>query len=110
MNRGGQASNNNAGRGREAARALEIALDELGGNKTKPLIGRMRTLVDLWKVQIERANEDTPSFAMIVDRLDGKPRQSQDINLSRSYDDMNEEEIDQRLKELERQLETSTED
>ncbi len=75
-NKGGApAGNNNAGSGRTAKQALEIALSH-GGEET-PVSSKIKTLVEIWNAQISKAREgDHQAASMIVDRIDGKAAQS----------------------------------
>lgn len=73
--RGGQPGNNNAGVGRQARRALEIAIRNNG--QKKEVASDIECLVEIWNKAIEQAKEgNSGSISMIMDRLDGKPGQS----------------------------------
>ncbi len=74
--KGAPTGNNNAGIGRQARHALELALDP--DINPDELVSGMRTLVKIWRKQIEQAENDgsQASANMIVDRLDGRPGQS----------------------------------
>lgn len=78
---GAPIGNTNSATGKEGRRALEIALEIHGEDKPRELIGRMRTLVMMWKPIIDKALVDGDLMAMkeINDRLDGRPRQSIDV-------------------------------
>ena len=74
--KGAPPGNNNAGIGRQARHALELALDpDIDPDK---VVSGMRTLVKIWRKQIEQAEDDgNPASAnMIIDRLDGRAAQS----------------------------------
>lgn len=75
---GAPKGNTNARRGFDARRALEMALDEFYAEEPKELVGRMRTLVNMWKPIIDKALVDGDLAAMkeINDRLDGRAAQS----------------------------------
>jgi hypothetical protein len=82
--RGGQLGNNNAGRGRKASDALDLALKVQSGEiKLKNIVSSngMKALVDIWLKQLKKSIEDgdNGSAAMIVDRLEGRPAQSVSI-------------------------------
>ena len=72
---GAPKGNKNAGRGRMATQALEVALGN--GGQDKKVSSKIQTLVDIWNKQIALAKEGNPqAAAMIIDRLEGKPGQS----------------------------------
>lgn len=75
---GAPIGNTNSATGKEGRRALELALEMYGQDQPKELIGRMRTLVSMWKPIIENAVDKGDLMAMkeINDRLDGRPSQS----------------------------------
>lgn len=77
---GAPEGNNNAGRGREATAALEKALHQDANEDHSKCIARFQTVVDIWKIQIKKAKEgDSTAANMIIDRLEGKPKQSVDV-------------------------------
>lgn len=77
---GAPEGNKNAVRGYEATRALQKALDEESTGTTGEYIARFSALVDIWRTQINKAKEgDVSAAAMIVDRLEGRPKQALDI-------------------------------
>ena len=74
--RGGQKGNNNAGNAKYARRALEKALRRRDGQDIPNGLETFETLVDIWDMQIGNALAgDKASTQMIVERLDGKPKQ-----------------------------------
>ena len=75
---GAPLGNTNSATGKEGRRALEFALEDWGSDKPKKLIGRMATLVKMWKPIIDKAMAEGDLAAMkeINDRLDGRPAQS----------------------------------
>ena len=74
--RGGQKGNNNAGNAKYAKRALEKALKRRDGQDIPDGLETFETLVDIWDAQIGNALAgDKASAQMIVERLDGKPKQ-----------------------------------
>ena len=75
-NKGGAPlGNNNAGNGRVASQALNVALGH-GGEDVK-VSTKIETLVAIWNAQIKEAKEgDHQAASMIVDRLEGKAAQS----------------------------------
>lgn len=75
---GAPKGNNNAGKGREATKALFQALAIESELKDEDaVISRYKALVDIWRVQITKAKDgDNQSANMIVERLDGKPKQA----------------------------------
>jgi len=75
---GAPKGNNNAGIGREARHALELALEHWGMENPPEVIGRIKTLIMMWKPIIEKAMVEGDLAAMkeINDRLDGRPHQS----------------------------------
>jgi len=84
---GAPLGNNNAGRGREATKALESALlRRAGETPDRETISRFSVLEQIWDKQIDKAlagdpkDVDNQSAQMIIDRLEGKPRQSMEIS------------------------------
>ena len=74
---GGQPGNQNAKKGKEATRALEKALAEESTGVEGEYVAKFSALVDIWRKQIEKAKEgDLGAAQMIVDRLEGKPKQA----------------------------------
>ena len=80
---GAPKGNSNAVTGKEGKRALEIALEHYDPDSDDPfegleVIGRIKTLVLMWKPILKRAiNEgDLQAMKEINDRLDGKAAQS----------------------------------
>jgi hypothetical protein len=75
-NKGGQPGNNNAGKNKEGLRALEMALEHYPD--VPEVIGKIKTLILMWKPIIEKAMDEGDLAAMkeINDRLDGRPAQS----------------------------------
>ena len=92
---GAPQGNNNAGRGREATAALEKALHQIANEDHSQCIARFQALVDIWKAQIQKAQDgDTVAASMIVDRMEGKPRQSIDANITaREITDLTDAEL-----------------
>ena len=79
---GAPKGNNNAGTGRQATRALELALDSFeNGDEEPQVIARMKTLMRMWKPVIQAAliDGDLAALKEIHDRLDGKAAQSIDL-------------------------------
>lgn len=75
--KGGQIGNDNASRGAVARRALLKAIERKSTGDTGPLVDRMSVLVQIWEKQIDIALEgNQQSATMIVERLDGKPKQA----------------------------------
>lgn len=76
-----QRGNNYAGSALVAKKALEHALlkhqdQEPEGDKAS----KFKALVEIWEKQIEKAIDgDTQSATMIIDRLDGKPKQATEL-------------------------------
>jgi len=72
--------NTNARRGFEGRHALELALDDHYAEEPKQRIGRIQTLVNMWRPIIEKAlvEGDLAAMKEINDRLDGKAVQSID--------------------------------
>ena len=74
--------NNFAGKGLIAMKALEHALlkhqdQEPTGDK----VSSFKALVEIWETQIAKAVEgDNQSATMIIDRLDGRPKQQTEIS------------------------------
>lgn len=63
----------------EAEKALRTALKKRGITKC----GAYRAMMDIWNVQIEKALEgNTESAKLIIERLDGKPKQQVDQNVN----------------------------
>jgi hypothetical protein len=75
---GAPLGNTNSATGKDGRRALEFALDNYCSEEPKELVGRMATLVLMWKPIIEKAMAEGDLAAMkeINDRLDGRPAQS----------------------------------
>lgn len=74
---GAPKGNNNAFKGRKALQALERAIEFRDGLKDMPAGKEYSVLVDMWCKQIDKALEgDNGSMTMIVERLDGKPKQA----------------------------------
>ena len=75
---GAPKGNSNASKGKEATKALYQALSIASGMKEeKDVLSKYRALVDIWLKQIDLAKEGNPGSAtMIVDRLEGKPKQA----------------------------------
>lgn len=73
---GAPKGNTNASTGREARRALEMALDHYP--EVPKTIKRMQTIIKMWYPVIARAMEEGDLLAIkeINDRLDGKPAQA----------------------------------
>ena len=72
---GAPKGNNNAGKGRMATHALEMAVEN--GGKAVQVASGIQVLVDIWNVQVEKALEgDQQAANAIMDRLDGKPAQT----------------------------------
>lgn len=83
--RGGQRGNNNAGNAKYAKRALEKALKRRDGHDIPDGLDTFETVVDIWDVQIGNALAgDKGSAQMIVERLDGKPKQ--EVEQSNTHD------------------------
>ena len=82
-NIGGQIGNNNAYTGRKAKQALEIAVRRESTGQDGECIEAIECLVQIWLKAIEKAKEDgdIPALNAIMDRLDGKPRQTIDANI-----------------------------
>ena len=75
MHKGAPKGNNNAGRGRQASKALEYALKNDGD--ISKCIGEIKALAEIWGVMIGKAKDgDGQAANMIMDRLEGKPGQS----------------------------------
>ncbi len=75
--------NNFAGSALIAKKALEHALlDYQGEAPTGAKASKFTALVDIWKAQIAKAitDSDTQSANMIIDRLDGKPKQATELS------------------------------
>ena len=68
--------NTNSATGKDGRRALELALEHYP--EIPEVIGRIRTLIMMWKPIITKAFEEGDLAAMkeINDRLDGRPAQS----------------------------------
>jgi len=81
--------NNYRGNSDQAKRALQRALAIRSGEKDPTEhVTEFQALVDIWDKQIDKAlagdikDVDNQSAQMIIDRLDGKPRQAVDTTLS----------------------------
>lgn len=70
--------NQNNAKGREATKALMQALAIASELKDEDaVLSKYKALVDIWKKQIELAKEGSHASAnMIVERLEGKPKQA----------------------------------
>lgn len=85
---GAPEGNTNARRGFEATRALESVLLKRAGLKPEAeTISRFTALELIWEKQLDKATGelgdiDNQSAQMIIDRLEGKPRQSVDATIS----------------------------
>ena len=91
--RGGQKGNKNAANGRFARQALEKALKKASGHDVPEGREQFEVLVDIWQKQINNAMEgDKAAAQMIVERLDGKPKQEieQDITIAAHEDWLDE--------------------
>lgn len=75
---GAPLGNKNNSKGREATNALFQALAVASGLKTSnEVLNRYQALVDIWQKHIEQAKEgDHQSANMIMDRIEGKPKQA----------------------------------
>ena len=73
---GAPKGNTNSATGKDGRRALELALEHYP--EVPEVIGRIKTLILMWKPIIEKAFEEGDLAAMkeINDRLDGRPAQS----------------------------------
>lgn len=77
---GAPIGNTNATKGYEATRALEKALAEESTGIEGTYVAKFSALVDIWKAQIAKAKDgDAQAAAMIVDRMEGRPKQAVDI-------------------------------
>lgn len=75
--KGGQPGNQNAARAPIARNALMKALERRSTGITSDLPDKFSVLVEIWDAQITKAVEgDSQAATMIVDRLDGKPKQA----------------------------------
>ena len=74
---GAPKGNSNGSKGRKATDALHRAIDVRDGHKEMPAGEEYSVLVAMWDKQIEKALDgDGSSMNMIVERLDGKPKQA----------------------------------
>jgi hypothetical protein len=74
---GAPSGNKNAVKGRKAEAALNKALAIRDGVEPTETTETFQCLIDMWDKQIEEALEgDKGSMQMIVERLDGKPKQA----------------------------------
>lgn len=74
---GAPKGNTNATKGAIARNALIKALERRSTGDTSELSDRFSVLVDIWDAQIKKAlDSDSQAATMIVDRLDGKPKQA----------------------------------
>lgn len=73
--------NNFAGNALIARKALEHSLLKYEGNEPSgEKASKFKALVEIWDTQISKAIEgDNHSATMIIDRLDGKPKQQTEI-------------------------------
>ena len=73
--------NNYGGNALIARNALEHSLLKKNGEEpTGDKVSKFTALVEIWDKQIEKAIEgDTQSAAMVIDRLDGRPKQATEI-------------------------------
>jgi len=87
-NKGGQPGNNNASKGRQATHALELMvklIDEYGDEPIDwdkvEVVSSIKPLMRMWEHQVRNAMKDGDKGAltMIVERLDGRPRQAIDV-------------------------------
>lgn len=75
--KGGQPGNQNAARAPIARNALIKALERRSTGDTSDLSDKFSVLVEIWDAQIDKAlKSDSQAATMIVDRLDGKPKQA----------------------------------
>lgn len=74
--------NNHNGNAQVAKKALEHAMLAHQGEEPKgETVSKFKALVDIWKAQLAKAIDgDTQSATLIIDRLDGKPRQSTELS------------------------------
>ncbi|MCH7803092.1 MAG: hypothetical protein IH937_03330 [Acidobacteria bacterium] len=81
MPAGAPLGNTNAARGFKATQALEKAVYRLSSGDETPCGDYEEVLVQIWVKAIEKAKDDGDMQALnaIMDRLEGKPRQSVDI-------------------------------
>jgi len=74
---GAPIGNKNATKGAVARQALIKAIELKSLGEEFQGIDRMKCLIDIWAKQIDQALDgDNGSAAMIVDRLDGRPKQA----------------------------------
>lgn len=74
---GAPEGNTNATKGAKARQALIKAIEAKSTGITPVVIDKMQCLVDIWTKQIDQALEgDNTSASMIIDRMDGKPKQA----------------------------------
>ena len=74
---GAPKGNKNGSRGRKATEALLRAIDVRDGLKEMPEGESYSVLVAMWDKQIEKALEgDGGAMNMVVERLEGKPKQA----------------------------------
>lgn len=74
---GAPIGNKNATKGAIARNALLKAIERRSTGTESELPDKFSALVAIWDAQIEKAIAgDTPAATMIVDRLDGKPKQA----------------------------------
>jgi len=79
---GAKKGNNHAGKGLVAFKALEHALlKHQGQEPTGDKVSAFKALVEIWEAQVGKAIDgDTQSATMIIDRLDGRPKQQTEIS------------------------------
>ena len=74
---GAPEGNTNATKGAQARQALIKAIEAKSTGEAPVVIDKMQCLVDIWTKQIDQALEgNTHSASMIIDRIDGKPKQA----------------------------------
>jgi hypothetical protein len=73
--------NNYGGNALIAKKALEHSMLKYQGEEPKgERVSKFNALVEIWDKQIEKAIDgDNNSAAMIIDRLDGKPKQQTEV-------------------------------